>query len=90
MIDFVLAKTGQEKLYYVGHSQGTTAFFVMASEHPEYNEKIKLMVALAPVAFMESLPNILLKLVATMHKILSVSFPPAYQSITFVMFTQKS
>lgn len=23
-IDFILKKTGQEKLHYVGHSQGTT------------------------------------------------------------------
>lgn len=23
-IDFIVEKTGQEKLYYVGHSQGTT------------------------------------------------------------------
>lgn len=31
---------------------GTTACFVMLSEKPEYNERIKLFIALAPVAFM--------------------------------------
>lgn len=31
---------------------GTTMNFVLLSEKPEYNEKIKLFVALAPVAFM--------------------------------------
>lgn len=31
---------------------GTTMNFIMLSEKPEYNEKIKLFVALAPVAFM--------------------------------------
>lgn len=51
MIDFILAKTGQKKLYYMGHSQGTTMFFVMASELPDYNDKIQAMFALAPISF---------------------------------------
>ncbi|XP_052852835.1 lipase 1 [Drosophila gunungcola] len=53
MIDGVLAKTGHQKLSYIGHSQGTTSFFVMASSRPEYNAKIHVMSALAPVAFMK-------------------------------------
>ena len=36
---------------YVGHSQGTTQFLVMASEKPEYNGKISLAAGLAPAAF---------------------------------------
>lgn len=40
MIDYVLAETEQTKLQYIGHSQGTTAFFVMTAQHPEYNHKI--------------------------------------------------
>ncbi|XP_037042421.1 lipase 3-like [Bradysia coprophila] len=55
MIDYVLAQTGYEKLHYIGHSQGTTSFFVMASERPAYNDKILSMQALAPVAFMSNL-----------------------------------
>jgi len=50
-IDFVLYKTGSKKLQYIGHSQGTTAFFVMLSEKPEYNDKIEKMHALAPIAY---------------------------------------
>ncbi|XP_058794704.1 lipase 3-like [Phymastichus coffea] len=50
MIDHVLNVTKREKLFYIGHSQGSTAFFVMASELPEYNDKINAMFALAPVA----------------------------------------
>ncbi|XP_037903760.1 lipase 1-like [Hermetia illucens] len=49
-IDYILGHTGFEKLHYIGHSQGTTSFFVMASERPEYNDKIISMQALAPVA----------------------------------------
>lgn len=51
MIDYVLETTNQRSLSYVGHSQGTTSFFVMTSEKPEYNQKIKSMHALAPVAY---------------------------------------
>lgn len=52
MIDYVLLTTRQKQLFYIGHSQGTTAFFVMCSERPEYNAKIKMMHALAPVGYM--------------------------------------
>ncbi|CAB3373681.1 Hypothetical predicted protein [Cloeon dipterum] len=51
-IDYVLEQTNNTELVYMGHSQGTTQFFVMLSEKPEYNAKIKQMHALAPVAFM--------------------------------------
>ncbi|PRD27383.1 UNVERIFIED_CONTAM: Gastric triacylglycerol lipase [Trichonephila clavipes] len=49
MIDLALNVTGQKELYYIGHSQGTTAAFALLSERPEYNKKIKLYIALAPV-----------------------------------------
>lgn len=52
MIDAVLAKTGYPKLSYFGHSQGTTTFFVMASSRPEYNAKVHVLSAVAPVAYM--------------------------------------
>lgn len=52
MIDYILQKNiNFDKIHYIGDSQGTTAFFVMASELPEYNDKILTMNALAPVAF---------------------------------------
>ncbi|XP_063604849.1 lipase 3-like [Penaeus indicus] len=49
-IDYVLPTTGARDLFYVGFSMGTTVFFAMLSEHPEYNAKIRAMAALAPVA----------------------------------------
>ncbi|TDG48666.1 hypothetical protein AWZ03_004995 [Drosophila navojoa] len=55
LIDAVLAKTGYQKLSYFGHSQGTTSFFVMASTRPEYNAKIHVMSALAPVGYMTNM-----------------------------------
>ncbi|CRK92414.1 CLUMA_CG005975, isoform A [Clunio marinus] len=64
MIDFVLLNTGQKNLHYIGHSQGTTAFFVMASLRTEMNAKIKTMQAFAPVAFMSNLASPFLRIVA--------------------------
>lgn len=55
MIGYILEKTGHKRIFYVGHSQGTTSFFVMASELPKYNEKIISMHALAPVAFCKNM-----------------------------------
>ncbi|XP_026468821.1 lipase 3-like [Ctenocephalides felis] len=52
MIDHALNVTGEKRLHYVGHSQGTTAFFVMASQKQSYNSKIASMQAMAPIAYM--------------------------------------
>ncbi|XP_047986195.1 lipase 3-like [Leguminivora glycinivorella] len=52
MIDYTLNATRKDNLKYIGHSQGTTSFWVMCSERPDYNDKVSLMIALAPVAFM--------------------------------------
>ncbi|XP_063549205.1 lipase 3-like [Cydia strobilella] len=57
MIDYALAFTGQEKLHYIGHSQGGTVFLVLASMNPEYsNKKIASAHLLAGVGFMENFP----------------------------------
>ncbi|XP_062958975.1 lipase member K isoform X2 [Cynocephalus volans] len=48
-INFIIEKTGQEQLYYVGHSQGTTIGFIAFSTNPELAERIKIFFALAPV-----------------------------------------
>ncbi|XP_076298733.1 lipase 3 isoform X1 [Lasioglossum baleicum] len=61
-IDYILEHTGYTELYYIGYSQGTTAFYVMASEIPEYNRKIKGMISLAPIAFLSNHRSPLLKL----------------------------
>ncbi|XP_045485220.1 lipase 3-like [Pieris rapae] len=55
-IDLVLKETGVEKLNTIGHSQGTTIFFVMGSLRPEYNDKINVLLALAPIAHLQNVP----------------------------------
>ncbi|KAK1137188.1 hypothetical protein K0M31_001712 [Melipona bicolor] len=62
-IDYILEYTGHAELYYVGYSQGTTAFYVMASEKSEYNQKIKGMVSLAPIAFLSNHRSPLIKFI---------------------------
>ncbi|KAL4703478.1 hypothetical protein ACJJTC_010350 [Scirpophaga incertulas] len=64
MIDYVLKETRQKKLKYIGHSQGTTSFYVMASERPEYNKKISIMISLSPVAYMSHITSPFLKVLA--------------------------
>ncbi|XP_069681272.1 lipase 3-like [Periplaneta americana] len=64
MIDYILNVTSESSLYYVGHSQGTTSFYVMGSEMPEYNEKIRLMVSLSPVAFMSHMKSPAMRLIS--------------------------
>ncbi|KAJ6657784.1 hypothetical protein lerEdw1_001971 [Lerista edwardsae] len=48
-VDFVLQKTGQQQIYYIGHSQGTTIGFIAFSTNPELAAKIKIFFCLAPV-----------------------------------------
>jgi len=57
MIDYVLMKTGQEKLHYVGHSMGTTGFMVLMNARPEYADKVKMANLLAPIAYVEHMQS---------------------------------
>jgi len=53
MINKTLDTTGQEKVFYIGHSMGTTGFMVMSNMRPEMNDKIELANFLAPVGYMQ-------------------------------------
>ncbi|KAL1114775.1 hypothetical protein AAG570_007599, partial [Ranatra chinensis] len=53
VIDYILNYTGRRQIKYVGHSQGTTQYFIMASTKPKYNSKVSVVSALAPVAYLE-------------------------------------
>ncbi|XP_071071886.1 lysosomal acid lipase/cholesteryl ester hydrolase isoform X2 [Dasypus novemcinctus] len=70
-VNYILNKTGQEQLYYVAHSQGTTIGFIAFSRIPCLAKRIKMFFALAPVTLAEfstsplvvllKLPDLLLK-----------------------------
>ncbi|XP_073944617.1 lipase 1-like [Choristoneura fumiferana] len=50
-IDYILETTGQEKVHYIGHSQGGSSILVLTSMLPEYNEKFISFQGLAPAAY---------------------------------------
>ena len=55
-IDYILGVTGQQKLTYIGHSQGTTQMFLGASINPTYfHSKVNLFVALGPVTLLNNI-----------------------------------
>jgi len=61
-IDYALSVTGEESLYYGGHSMGCTQYLIMLSAKPEYNEKVKLGFLLAPPAYMSHAPSIIFQI----------------------------
>ncbi|RXG72374.1 hypothetical protein Avbf_05779, partial [Armadillidium vulgare] len=58
-IDYALSVTGQDQIYYVGFSMGTTVFFIMMSERPEYVDKIRAASLLAPVVYLNNVKGVL-------------------------------
>ncbi|XP_034472788.1 lipase 1 [Drosophila innubila] len=84
-IDYMLDRSkGYKQVHYVGHSQGTTSVFVMGSERPEYMKKVKLLQALAPVAYFDNLNAPIIQLIKpfarsllNLAKLLGIyEFPP--------------
>ncbi|NXR99857.1 LIPM Lipase, partial [Oxylabes madagascariensis] len=49
-LNFIMSKTGQKDVYYIGHSEGSAAGFITFSTYPDLSQKIKEFFALAPVA----------------------------------------
>ncbi|KAG8336164.1 hypothetical protein J6590_050364 [Homalodisca vitripennis] len=70
-IDYILNVTGHERLFYIGHSMGTTMYFVLGATRPEYMHKIHAMVALAPVAFPWNVRSSLANYLNKLHFILN-------------------
>lgn len=73
MINHVINITGHKQISYVGFSQGVTSFFVMSALRPQYNKKILLMNAFAPVTDMVNASSQIFNLLGTFPKILKVS-----------------
>lgn len=72
-INFILGKTGYAKLHYVGHSQGTTAYFVMCALRPMMQQKVHTMNALAPIAYMSNLYSPFVRFIAPFSDAIAVS-----------------
>merc|ERR1711953_826988 len=52
-LNFVMNHTSSQKIYYVGHSMGTTTYMAMNSMDPTWADKVELAVLLAPIAFVD-------------------------------------
>ncbi|XP_022182087.1 gastric triacylglycerol lipase-like [Myzus persicae] len=72
-IDYILERTNQSQLYYIGHSMGSCMFFVMCSMRPEYNHKIRAQISLAPVAYVHHMTSVLNSLVPYAYQIQKAS-----------------
>ena len=75
-VDYVLKKTGVSKITYMGHSQGTTQFWVANTMYPDLGQKIERMVAFAPVMYLahQNGPLVLLALETGIDHILLNAF----------------
>ncbi|XP_034832264.1 lipase 1-like [Maniola hyperantus] len=74
IIDTVIQKTGVKRINTIGHSLGTTLFFVLGSIRPEYNARINVFTALAPICYLnhiQPLSSTIAKFVPVLGKILN-------------------
>lgn len=82
MIDHILFETKTNKVFHIGHSQGSTAFYVMCSLKPEYNKKVQAHFSLAPVGYLSHVKSPFMKVLAPAEPVLRVK-AFFYISITF-------
>ncbi|XP_046448187.1 gastric triacylglycerol lipase-like [Daphnia pulex] len=74
IINYILKETGQPKMSYIGHSLGCATFFIAMLKHPELNDKIDTMVALAPVSSFAHFTSPIFRLLAPFGKTLEKFF----------------
>ncbi|KAJ9591512.1 hypothetical protein L9F63_001949, partial [Diploptera punctata] len=86
--EFGTTVTGHHNLYFLGHSMGATIAVVMLSEKPQYNDKLKITILLAPVIRMKYTTSIFrhsAPLWKSLQKMISFSglrgFPPNPETI---------
>ena len=67
-INFVKKRDGVDKVYYLGHSQGTLTFFLAYMNNPEFMEKnVAKFIALGTVPNVNNAPHFLIKLFELSH-----------------------
>jgi pimeloyl-ACP methyl ester carboxylesterase len=64
VIDFALQLTGDDRLAYVGHSEGTTMLFAALALYPELADRLSCFVGLGPVATVGGITNPLARVMA--------------------------
>jgi len=56
-LNYVIEKTGKEKIYYIGHSMGTTTYMAMNSVDQTWADKVEVAVLMAPIAYVEHMAS---------------------------------
>lgn len=74
VIDYILWETEQPQLHYVGHGQGSTIFFVLASENTPYMDYIITAQLMSPGAYVRTSQMPFFKLFASMATYWEVSY----------------
>ncbi|CAH0553309.1 unnamed protein product [Brassicogethes aeneus] len=69
-VDHLLNVTKKEKFIYIGHSQGTTTYFVFTSERPEYNNKIIVGIQFGVAVYLKNLHVPMLDFLGKYHRII--------------------
>lgn len=72
IVDFILHLTKKSYIYYVGQTQSTSAMYVMLSELPQYNKKIKIYTHLAPAVYMSHMKSPFYRAIAFVLKTIGV------------------
>ncbi|KYM76202.1 Lysosomal acid lipase/cholesteryl ester hydrolase [Atta colombica] len=57
MISYITNITSHPLHTYIGHSMGTTSFYIMAVEHPEIARMVQMMISLAPAVFVNHMKS---------------------------------
>ncbi|NXM84604.1 LICH hydrolase, partial [Oenanthe oenanthe] len=71
-LNFIMNKTGQKHIYYIGHSEGSTAGFIAFYTHPELAKQVKVFFALGPVTTCSHATSPLVKLIKLPEPLLRV------------------
>lgn len=80
--DFILAKTGYQKLAFISHSMGTTAaLFALTENSTYYKDKWSLVVAMAPPLSMNSISSPLFNVLSHETNIYFISLILDYMHI---------
>ncbi|GAB1867621.1 Lipase [Camponotus japonicus] len=92
MITFITNMRSQPLHTCIGHSMGTTCFYIMASERPEIARMVKLMINFGPVVFLNHMqsPIRFLVPIRRMIKILRLFFCGEFLQSDFVRFLLKN
>ena len=72
MLDYIMKVSGQDKIFYAGHSQGTVMGFAGFTSNQTLAQHIKAFFALAPVATVKYIKG-LFAFISKFYKELDVS-----------------